>query len=32
MLFIAIVSILMFCLCTLLKKEKTPPIETGKYH
>ncbi|PNY09589.1 receptor-like serine/threonine-protein kinase ALE2-like protein, partial [Trifolium pratense] len=30
MLFIAIVSILIFCLCTLLKKEKTPPIETEK--
>ncbi|CAI8615200.1 unnamed protein product [Vicia faba] len=30
MLFIAIVSILIFCLCTLLSKEKTPPIETEK--
>lgn len=30
MLFIAIVSILIFCLCTLLRKEKTPPIETEK--
>ncbi|XP_058738378.1 receptor-like cytoplasmic kinase 185 isoform X2 [Vicia villosa] len=30
MLFIAIVSILIFCLCTLLSKEKTPPTETEK--
>lgn len=29
--FIGIISVLIFCLCTFLPKANAPPVETGKY-